>query len=171
MVRATRVAVATANSNGMINDRSRLVSSVMSTTVEIGPWVVAARTAAAPSTANNPGGHTGPEPGPCMPPSAAPSRRRRSGKVRTNRRALRSAQYGRGRLQNKEDQKPERSQTECFLILRAEFTDADGDDWGGGMFTVLCGTGIFSPSLAVSPRAFRFSSRLCALALCERCQI
>src|ERR1019366_473371 len=59
MVRATRVAVATASNNGTINERSRSVSSIISTTVEIGPWVVAASTAAAPSTANNPGGTPG----------------------------------------------------------------------------------------------------------------
>src|SRR5579872_3027171 len=59
MVRATSVAVATASNSGTINDRSRPVSSIISTTVEIGPCVVAARTAAAPSTANIPGGTPG----------------------------------------------------------------------------------------------------------------
>jgi len=53
MVRATRVAVPTASNSGTINDLSRPVSSIISTTVEMGPCVVAAKTAAAPSTANS----------------------------------------------------------------------------------------------------------------------
>src|SRR5277367_446565 len=76
MVRATSVAVATASNRGTINDRSRPVSSIISTTVEMGPWVVAARTAAAPSTANKPGGTPGQnndQTCPNIAPSNAPS--------------------------------------------------------------------------------------------------
>src|SRR6185312_16799741 len=76
MVRATSVALATASNNGTINDRSRPVSSINSTTVEMGPWVVAARTAAAPSTANRPGGTPGQNQDQACPrraPSSAPT--------------------------------------------------------------------------------------------------
>ncbi len=55
IVRETSVAVATARSSGTMKDRSRPVSSIMSTTAEMGPRVVAASTAAAPTTPNNPG--------------------------------------------------------------------------------------------------------------------
>jgi hypothetical protein len=55
-VRATRVAVSTANSSGKMKDRSRPVSSIVNSTAEMGPWVVAANTAAARTTANKPGG-------------------------------------------------------------------------------------------------------------------
>src|ERR1700691_2015970 len=72
MVRATSLAVPTANTSGTINDRSRPVSSIIRITVEIGPWVVAARTAAAPSTANSPGGTPGQNQDQAC-PSAAPS--------------------------------------------------------------------------------------------------
>src|ERR1700722_13420375 len=72
MVRATSVAVATASNIGTMNDRSRPVSSIISTTVEIGPWVVAASTAAAPSTANSPGGTPGQNQDQAW-PSTAPS--------------------------------------------------------------------------------------------------
>jgi hypothetical protein len=58
-VRATIVAVATTSNRGRINDRSRPVSSIINMTVEMGPCVVAARTAAAPSTAKSPGGTPG----------------------------------------------------------------------------------------------------------------
>jgi hypothetical protein len=47
MVLAMSVAVATLSSSGTINDRSRPVSSIIRTTAESGPCVVAARTAAA----------------------------------------------------------------------------------------------------------------------------
>src|SRR5258708_27244869 len=73
MVRATKVAVATASNIGRMKERSRPVSSIISTTVEMGPCVVAARTAAAPSRANNPGGTPGQnQDQPC--PSTAPSK-------------------------------------------------------------------------------------------------
>jgi len=51
--------MATANNSGTMNERSRPVSSIISTTAEIGPCVVAASTAAAPITANSPGGTPG----------------------------------------------------------------------------------------------------------------
>src|ERR1700722_7761545 len=76
IVRATSVAVPTASNNGTMNDRSRPVNSIIRTTVEIGPWVVAARTAAAPSTANSPGGTPGQnqhQTWPNTPPSKAPT--------------------------------------------------------------------------------------------------
>src|SRR5665213_1762149 len=73
MVRATKVAVATASSIGRIKERSRPVSSIISTAVEMGPWVVAARTAAAPSKANNPGGTPGQNQDHAC-PSTAPSK-------------------------------------------------------------------------------------------------
>src|ERR1700722_15782414 len=76
MVRATSVAVATASNIGTMNDRSRPVSSIISTTVEIGPCVVSASTAAAPSTANSPGGTPGQNQDqacPSTPPSNAPT--------------------------------------------------------------------------------------------------
>src|SRR6202042_1427697 len=72
MVRATSVAVPTASNNGTIKDRSRPVSSIIRTTVEIGPCVVAARTAAAPSTANSPEGTPGQNQDQAC-PSTAPS--------------------------------------------------------------------------------------------------
>src|ERR1700677_2752752 len=59
MVLATRVAAPTASSSGTIKDRSRPVSSIISTTVEIGPCVVAASTADAPRTAKRQGGTPG----------------------------------------------------------------------------------------------------------------
>lgn len=49
----------TAKSSGRTKDRSRPVSSIISTTADIGPCVVAANTAAAPTTANRPGGTPG----------------------------------------------------------------------------------------------------------------
>src|SRR6202789_4704212 len=76
MLRATIVAAATATSSGTINDRSRPVSSIINTTVEIGPCVVAARTAPAPSRANNPAGvpgHNQDHAWPSTPPSRAPT--------------------------------------------------------------------------------------------------
>src|ERR1017187_4156156 len=72
MVRATMVAVATASNNGKINDRSLPVSSIIRITVEMGPCVVAARTAAAPSTAKSPGGTPGQSQDQAC-PSTAPS--------------------------------------------------------------------------------------------------
>src|ERR1022692_827933 len=76
MVRARSVAVATSSNTGRMNDRSRPVSSITSTTVEMGPWVVAARSAAAPSMANSPGGMPGQSQDqacPSTPPSNAPT--------------------------------------------------------------------------------------------------
>src|ERR1035441_8184582 len=72
MVRATRVAVATTSNSGRMNDRSRPVSSIIRITVEMGPCVVAARTAAAPSTAKSPGGTPGQRQDQAC-PSTAPS--------------------------------------------------------------------------------------------------
>jgi len=85
MVRATRVAVATASNSGTMNDRSRPVSSIIDTTVEIWPYAVAARTAAAPSTANNPGGTPGQNQDHACPstaPSNAPAVREGVNKLR-----------------------------------------------------------------------------------------
>ena len=64
--------MATANNSGKMNDRYRPVSSIISTTVEMGPWVVAARTAAAPTMANSPGGTPGQNQDQAC-PSTAPS--------------------------------------------------------------------------------------------------
>lgn len=55
MVRATRVALATTSKSGTINDRSLPVNSIMRTTVEIGPCVLAARTAPHPARRINRG--------------------------------------------------------------------------------------------------------------------
>ena len=54
MVRATNVAVETPASKGRMIDRSRPVNSMSRTIVEIGPWVVAARTDPAPTSAQSP---------------------------------------------------------------------------------------------------------------------
>ena len=53
MVRATRVAVATASSIGTSAARACLVSSIINTMLEIGACVVVATMAPAPSTAYN----------------------------------------------------------------------------------------------------------------------
>ena len=74
-MRATTVAVTTANSIGKMKERSRLVSSMTSTTEDMGPWVVAASNAAAPTIANIPSGtpgHTKDQAAPRAPPSSAP---------------------------------------------------------------------------------------------------
>jgi hypothetical protein len=60
IIRETGAAMTTANNTGTMKDRSRLVSSMISTTAEIGPHVVAARTAPAPTAAVSAGGQKGP---------------------------------------------------------------------------------------------------------------
>ena len=59
MVRATKVATATATSKGTMKARSRPVISIIRTAAEIGPCVVAASTAPAPTIAKSPGGAPG----------------------------------------------------------------------------------------------------------------
>ncbi len=80
MLRATKVAVATASSRGTMNDRSRPVSSIISTTAEIGPCVAAASTEAAPTIAYRPSGapgHSHAQACPSNPPSSPPRSGRR----------------------------------------------------------------------------------------------
>ena len=104
MVRATRVAVATAGTRGTMNDLSRPVSSIIKTTVEIGPCVVAARTAAAPSTANSPGGTPGQNQDQAWPSTAPSNAPTVSEGVNKPRSAAAHAQHGRHRPQGKQDQ-------------------------------------------------------------------
>jgi hypothetical protein len=106
MVRATRVAVATASSNGTMKDRSRPVSSIISTTVEIGPCVVAARTAAAPQQGEQSGRHTRPEPGPGMPQHSAEQCAYRKGRrEQAAGRAAADAEHGRHGSERQQYQK------------------------------------------------------------------
>ena len=74
MVREVSVAVTTATSIGRMKERSRPVSSIIRITVETGPCVVAANTAAAPSNAKKPGGNAGPDQGPAVAQDSAQHR-------------------------------------------------------------------------------------------------
>ncbi len=56
---AMSVAIPTINNSGRMKDLSRPVNSIIKTTAEIGPWVVAANTAPAPRIANRPAGTPG----------------------------------------------------------------------------------------------------------------
>lgn len=59
MERAISVEIPAIRIRGITKDRSLPVSSMTRTTAETGPWVVADKTAPAPSSAKNPAGTPG----------------------------------------------------------------------------------------------------------------
>src|SRR5580658_9435368 len=129
IVRETKVAVITASSSGAMNDRSRPVSSIMSTTAEMGPCVVAASTAPALRTAGNPRGTPGQSRVPAK-PSTAPSNAPRvkvGGEETTGRTAAQAQQGSSGLEEEEQQQEPaggERAGEEQLREVSAEVKDS-----------------------------------------------